>query len=127
MPRATITLESGATVEIEGTAEEVAELLSKFDSPRPSAETKRRRKKTSSRKPAAPRKTVSGGPQTLIRGLIDESFFSQKRTINEVQSELEQQGHIYPLNSLSTPLVRLVRARKLRRFKEKDQWVYVQP
>lgn len=125
MPRATITLESGATVEIEGTSDEVAELLARFDSPRPSARKKGRRKTVSKREPAASRKSA-GGPQTLIRGLIDEDFFSQKRTINEVQSELEQQGHIYPLHSLSTPLVRLVRARKLRRFKEKEQWVYVQ-
>lgn len=125
MPRATIKLGSGATVEIEGTADEVAELLTRFDSPPPAARTKSRRKKASSREPAASRKGT-GGPQTLIRGLIDEDFFTQKRTINEVKSELEQQGHIYPLHSLSTPLVRLVRARKLRRFKEKDQWVYVQ-
>ena len=125
MPRATIKLGSGATVEIEGTANEVAELLTRFDSPPSEPKAKGRRKKTSSREPAASRKGT-GGPQTLIRGLIDEGFFSQKRTINEVQSELEQQGHIYPLHSLSTPLVRLVRARKLRRFKEKEQWVYVQ-
>jgi hypothetical protein len=126
MPRATITLEGGARVDIEGTADEVAELLAKFDSPRRPSSNKGRRKKASSRQPAASRKTVSRGPQTLIRGLIDEDFFSQKRTINEVKSQLEKQGHIYPLNSLSTPLVRLVRARKLRRFKEKEQWEYVQ-
>lgn len=126
MPRATISLGSGATVEIEGTADEVAELLARFNSPAPSATTKGRRKKAPSRKPAASRKSA-GGPQTLILGLIDDDFFSQKRTINEVQSVLEQRGHIYPLHSLSTPLVRLVRARKLRRLKEKEQWVYVQP
>ncbi len=65
------------------------------------------------------------GPQTLIAELADDEYFKSKRTIVDVQKKLEEKGHLYAQDSLSTPLLRLTRRKKLRRIKEKKSWVYV--
>ena len=56
---------------------------------------------------------------------MSDNFFKAKRTIAEVQKKLEEKGHIYAVNSLSTPLLRLTRGKTLRRIKGKSGWVYV--
>jgi hypothetical protein len=130
MATAKLTLPNGTTVDIDGTAEEVALLLAKFSGngpPLATGKTKRKRKRTSagsSSKPKSARQNRAG-PQTLLATLASEDYFKSKRTINDVQKKLEEAGHIYAQSSLSTPLLRLTRSRKLRRIKEKDGWVYV--
>jgi hypothetical protein len=126
---AKLVLPNGTTVNIEGTADEVATLLARFSgdaSPgagarKPSRKTKATRSSAVDKKDRPKRK----GPQTLLEELANENFFKSKRTIGEVQKKLEEKGHIYALHSLSTPLLRLTRNKTLRRIKEKDSWVYV--
>ena len=70
-------------------------------------------------------KAARKGPQQLLRDLAEENWFKSKRTIGDVQKKLEEKGHIYAMQSLSTPLLRLTRSRALRRIKDKSGWAYV--
>lgn len=128
MAKANLVLVDGTKVAIEGTAEEVALLLHKFSSPgtaaSPEGEQEPRKVRTAGPKKTAER-TLRKGPQKLMADLIEDGWFKSKRTIGEVQKKLEEKGHIYAMESLSTPLLRLTRLRTLRRIKDKGGWVYV--
>jgi len=66
------------------------------------------------------------GPKADILRLKTEGFFrGQRRTIKEVQEALEAQGNIYPVTSLSGPLLSLVKDRELGRLKQDGTWRYV--
>ena len=127
MATAKLELPDGTKVNIEGTAEEVASLLDKLSGRSSSNASEQLHKKPQSRSPKARIKDrpLRKGPKILVEELEGENFFKTKRTIGEVQKKLEEKGHIYPLTHISTPLLRLTRARVLRRIKEKDGWVYV--
>ena len=72
--------------------------------------------------------TALGG---RISVLANEAFFSAPRSLSEIQSKLTEHGWHYPQSSLSTPLVRLVRQRQLRRLQlnegNKKVWKYSMP
>jgi len=63
--------------------------------------------------------------------LADEAFFVQPRSLGEIQDGLAEHGWHYPQTNLSTPLVRLVRQRRLRRLQlaegNKKVWKYSLP
>jgi hypothetical protein len=63
--------------------------------------------------------------------LADEAFFEQPRSLVEIQESLAAHGWHYPQSNLSTPLVRLVRQRRLRRLqlteRNKKVWKYSLP
>lgn len=122
MAKVNLTLPNGTEVLIEGSASDVAELVERLQGSGGKSVDGAKRKSRTVKSPT-PRK--GAGPMVLIQELIGAGFFDQRRTINHVQGELEQKGHIYPLTHLSTPLLRLVRSRALRRMKEEGQWVYV--
>lgn len=65
------------------------------------------------------------GVSYYIIELRNDGFFSERRTISDIQEKLEEEGHIYPINHLSTPRRRLVVKKELRRMKENGAWVYV--
>jgi len=127
MATANLTLPDGSKVAIEGTAEEVAMLISQLSSAEQPEPTKgRRRRKTSARLSGHKEARATIGPRQLIEELARDDYFkAQKRTIGDVQKKLEENGHIYALHSLSPVLLRLTRAKVLRRIKEKKVWVYV--
>jgi len=58
--------------------------------------------------------------------LKNEGFFSQPKFIGDIKKELEKRGYIYPLSSLTSPLLRAVRKKILGRVKIKGRWAYVQ-
>jgi len=66
-----------------------------------------------------------------IEALAQEGFLSEPRSLSEVQVKLAEHGWHYPQTNLSTPLVRLVRQRRLRRlpamFGGKRIWKYSLP
>lgn len=130
MAKAVLTLSNGTKVAIEGTAEDIAVLLDRFsgDAPTPSRKPRSRqqgRARESTKPKRAKDRIPRKGPQTLIAELAEENYFKSKRTIGDVQKKLEEKGHIYAITSLSTPLLRLTRAKTLRRLREKSGWVYV--
>lgn len=129
MAKATLVLPDGTKVDIDGTANEVAKLLATFSLDSTAHPKKQRSKRKRAPKPAGSttkKATARKGPQKLIGELAAENFFKgSKRTIGGIQKKLEEKGHIYAQESLSTPLLRLTRNGTLRRLKEKGAWVYV--
>lgn len=129
MAKAKLVLADGTKVDIEGTADEVVKLLATFSSGSPATPKKKLSKRRTSKTATGSgtrRATGRKGPQVLISELAAENYFkAKKRTIGDIQKKLEEGGHIYAQESLSTPLLRLTRNGTLRRLKEKSGWVYV--
>lgn len=127
MAKASLVLPDGTTVTIDGTAEEVGVLLSKFSEASeltPVPKTKRK-KAGSGTTTGMTSKKKKDGPTGLITELADEGYFKSKRTIGDIQKKLEERGHIYATTSISPCLTRLTKKRTLRRVKENKIWVYV--
>jgi hypothetical protein len=101
----------------------LASLLSGSSLPEPG-----KQRGASTKQPAA-RPTSSLADR--IGRLAEEGFFSEPRGLSEVQSKLAEHGWHYPQQNLSTPLVRLVRKRLLRRLQAaeggKKVWKYSLP
>lgn len=126
MAKANMILPDGTKVTIEGTAEEVASLLSKVSQGGPVVGSGKTPSGTRAvAKTSTTRKKTIKGPVGHISALRDEGFFKSRQTLPDIQRKLEEQGQIYAQSSLSPALVRLVRKRELRRIKEKKGWVYV--
>jgi len=130
--KAQILRADGTKITIDGTSEEVAQLVSRIsdaaatsnvESHLPSKNSKPRSKSKSSTTAGALAK--SKGPIDYIRDLITEGFFTNKRGLGDVQARLEEGAHIYAVTTLSPALFRLVRSKELRRLKEQGRWVYV--
>jgi len=117
MAKAQITTESGTKVTIEGDPEEVAILIKRFDKAASMASVPVRTSRSIGR----------AGPQDRILALLAAGFFKMPQGLGAIRSALEQQGHFYPVTTLSPVLLRLVRSRNLRRIKENNVWSYVQP
>src|SRR5688500_8100572 len=123
MAKANLVLPDGTTVDIEGTADEVAILLAKMAAPAPTkskttvARTVRHKSNAKST-PVGRKKKV--GPVGLMSELAAEDFFKTKRLIGDIQKKLEERGHIYAVNHLSPALLKLTQKKLLRRLKEKD-------
>ena len=66
-----------------------------------------------------------------IRLLAEEGFLAQPKSLSDIQGKLAEHGWHYPQTNLSTPLIRLVRQRKLRRLQftvgNKRVWKYALP
>ena len=122
MAKANISLKNGTTVAIEGTAEEVAELLAKFSQPMEPQPSRARHRKPAGRKSG---KAKKGGPTVLIGELVEQGYFKAKRSISDIQKKLEEGGHIYPVTSISPCLTRMTKRRQLRRIREDKVWRYV--
>jgi hypothetical protein len=118
MPKVRLTTKTGTKIVIEGTPGEVAELVAKIEGG--SAPVKARR-------PAPqPQGKSRPTPTTLLSDLIDGGFFKKPKELSAIKSGLEEQGHHYPVTSLSPAVLRLVRKRLLRRIKDGQRWQYVQ-
>lgn len=52
--------------------------------------------------------------------LRDEGFFREPRSLADIQEKLREKGWHYAQTNLSTPLLRLVRQRQLRRLQSSD-------
>jgi hypothetical protein len=118
MAKAHITTKSGTQVTIEGTPTEVAALVDQLggrlsSGSKVKATTSKRKSRT------------KAGPINLLSELIDGGFFKKPKELSAVKIALEEQGHFYPVTSLSPAVLRLVRKRELRRIKDKKRWLYV--
>ena len=112
MANAEIKLLDGTEIKIDGTPNEIYDFVEKY---------KKKQKKNDQ-----PIK-IKEGPTSRICQLIDDGFFMEKRTSSHVKEQLEQNGYIYPIESISTPLRRLKEQRKLRKIKEGKNNYYVNP
>jgi len=57
--------------------------------------------------------------------LIDENFFNSPKNLKKISERLEVNAIFYPKTSYPDALLRLIKNKKLRRLKDKNQWIYV--
>jgi hypothetical protein len=125
MARAQLITKLGTKVSIEGTVDEVADLLARFEGEhREPKSTGSSLSMLRSTKPSRSKKAVTS-PANLISEFTESGFFSTPKDLNAIKVALQEQGHFYPATSLSPTLLRLVRKRQLRRMKDNKRWVYV--
>jgi hypothetical protein len=117
MAKANLTTKDGTKIVIEGTAEEVASLVAQLQG------GATRSRKVASSKPRESRAKV--GPVSLVGQLVDGGFFKKPKELSSIKLALEEQGHLYPVTTLSPILLGMVRKRQIRRIKEKKRWLYV--
>jgi hypothetical protein len=118
MAKAQIITPEGVTIKVDGTAEEIAALLSKF---RSSVTIKGRALVPGKNRRKAVQKVQL---VDLVDSLIDGGFFKTPRDLAAVRAALAQMGHHYPMTTLSGAMLRKVRRRELRRLKQDKRWVY---
>ena len=120
MAKATLTTKEGLKITVEGTPEEVAVLVQKLECGGTSG-------KKASAAPARTKRatTAKPGPADLVAELIDGGFFKTPRELGAIRLALQEQGHYYPVTTLSPVLLRFVRSRRIRRIKDKKHWQYV--
>lgn len=118
MVKAQITTKSGSKIVFEGTPKEVALLVSQLEE----KVLPPKEKRSSSNKPKTKHRPT---PTNLIDDLIDGGFFNKPKELSAIKMALEEQGHFYPVTTLSPTVLRFVRKRDLRRIKENKRWLYV--
>ncbi len=122
MPKATITTKTGTKIIIDGTPSEVKEMISHMayieGSPRKGAKWESARKSKQS-------KQKSNTATDIILSLSESGYFNKKRSLLDIKVALEEQGMIYPVTTLSSVLIALVRRRLLGRVKDNKKWCYV--
>jgi hypothetical protein len=123
MAKARITTKSGSKVIIEGSPEEVASLLTILErtptggsAPKDTPRKKERRLQSNTKQT----------PTTLLAELADGGFFKKPKELSAIKTALQEQGHYYPVTSLSPAVLRAVRKRILRRIRDGKRWLYVQ-
>jgi len=118
MAKAHITTKSGASVTIEGTPKEVADVMAALESPTAALDTthKKRVPTTGDSKPTL---------INLIEDLVDGGFFKKPQGLSAIKIALEEHGFYYPVTTLSPTMLRLVQKRQLRRVKSGNRWAYV--
>jgi hypothetical protein len=129
MPKASVVLANGTKVTVEGTSEEVAQLVQQFSGHTPPAARPHGRsgRATSEKSPKANQRNRAKGPSDYVRDLVASNYFQTKRGLSDVQKKLEEGAHIYAVTHISPVLFRLVRSKELRRIKEGGTWKYVNP
>lgn len=118
MAKAHIT-KGGTKITVEGTPQEVAEVVARLEGEAASPSRHASRKKA-----AKSEKKQKDTPINLISSLIDGGFFRKPKDLAATKVALEEMGHFYPVTTLSPVLLRMVRRRQLRRIKEKKRWLY---
>lgn len=119
MPKAVINTKNGSVITIEGSQQELADLLAQLGGG--DADRGRMRPRAVPHTDAGSRPTPAG----LLHELIDDGYFKQPKELAAVRGTLQEKGHFYPATSLSPLMLRLVRKKELRRIKDKKHWAYV--
>ncbi len=121
MAKATIKSQTGATITVEGTPEEVSSVVSAYEKTsvvglaKEAIARAKATKKTEKRKESA---------SDLIVGLKEEGFFEKPKTLGDIGTALEERGFLYPVTSLSGVVLGLLKKRQLRRKKVEGKWAY---
>lgn len=117
MAKANIDTKSGTKITIEGTTEEISEILGVIQ--------KREEGRNMNRRSRTQTKNSGTKLSDLILELREEGFFDKQQGLVEVKKMLEEKGHIYPVTTLSGTLLSQVKKKILRRLPEGKRWVYV--
>jgi hypothetical protein len=120
MAKATLVTKDGLKITVEGTPDEVVSLVRKLE-----GDGGTLGKKAAARARTKRATMTKSGPADLIAELIDGGFFKTPQGLGAIRLALQEQGHYYPLTTLSPLLLRFVRNRRIRRIKDKKRWQYV--
>ncbi|MGC9603152.1 MAG: hypothetical protein ABSF47_01630 [Minisyncoccia bacterium] len=122
--KAKMTLPSGTQVVIEGTPSEVAAIVHQLGFRSEKISSSERVNVPTGRKTAKEKK-IRTSPTDLILSLADGGFFKSPKDLASIKEGLAEIGHIYPIQTLSSIVFKMVRRRYLRRVKEDGRWVYI--
>jgi hypothetical protein len=130
MAKANITTPDGTTINLEGTSDEIAALVTKFGlvskSATPAAAAAPLRAATpAATSKAKPARKGKVGPAALIAEMIESGGFQKPKLFSEIRAELAQGGYHYERTSINPALNRALRNRELRRIKKDGHWAYV--
>lgn len=78
-------------------------------------------------KPEKARRKPAPTCSELIRGLVDEGWFDQPRTLSEVVQEIAKRGYNYDSTAVAHSLLDLVRERALMREGVPRRYIYRKP
>ena len=115
MVKANVKTESGIIVNLDGTPQELIELIDTLE-----------KKELVKKKKILQKKNTKMSIGDLILELKEDGFFSKPKSLVEIKNGLAEKGQIYSINTLSTQVLRQVKRRNLGRIKEGDKWAYVQ-
>lgn len=121
MAKATIKSKTGSLITIEGTDQEVANVLRQFETVASVSDSKEVVRKEVSQK--GEHKKRSGAADSIVE-LEEIGFFDKPKTLVEVAHALEEKAHLYPITTLSGVMIGLVQKRLLGRKKVDGKWVY---
>jgi hypothetical protein len=122
MAKAKITLPDGISVTVDGTPDEIASVVARFQD-RP-GEVEAERSPSESKAGRGKRRSRRLQVTDLVANLIDGGFFKKPKDLAAVKGALEEMGHHYPVTTLSPTMLRQVRKRNLRRIKQDRRWMY---
>jgi hypothetical protein len=121
MAKATVKSGSGAVITIEGTSAEVAEMLATFERSATVGRAKGVVARQQASKKAAKKRSTAG---ELVMSLHEHGFFDEPKSLSQISDALEEQGHLYPVTTLSGVMLGLVKKKDLRRKKIDGRWAY---
>jgi hypothetical protein len=121
MAKATIKTETGAVITIDGTPEEISNILATYERTSVVGHAKKAIARAQSSKKAEKRKDSASD---LIISLKEEGFFEKPRSLGDIGKALEERGFLYPVTTLSGVVLGLLKKRELRRKKTEGKWVY---
>ena len=120
MAKAHIKTKSGMTISIEGTQEEVRDILGLVKE----HEEPLARKKAERTLKIKTTQTKYTATDAILRLKEEEGFFNKPRTLLDIKRTLEKRGLHYPITTLSGIMLNQVRKRNFKRLKDNKNWVY---
>ena len=121
MAKATIRTTTGAKITIDGTPEEVSNIIAVYERTSVVGHAKDAIARAKATKKSAKKKDTASD---LIIGLREDGFFDKPKTLGDIGAALEERGFLYPSTTLSGVVLGLLKRRELRRKKTEGKWVY---
>ncbi len=122
--KATLTLPNGTHIVVEGSPSEVAAIMHQLGLK--SGKISGNEETHPAIKVRSPKdRRIKTSPTDLILTLADGGFFKTPKDLASIKEGLAEIGHIYPIQTLSSVVFKMVRRRYLRRVKEEGRWVYI--
>lgn len=132
MAKAKITTDSGATVELEGSPEEIAKIMGLYNKTElvkqaVDSNVAEPEKISSANRKFSKMKTANPTMTDSIKELIVNGFFDKPRGLADIKNKLEEYGVFIAITSLSERALFLTKKRDLRRIKDSktSRWCYV--
>ena len=121
MAKATIKSKTGGVITVEGTQEEVSNILATVERATAVGHVKEVISKAKAVKKEHNKRMAASD---LVVELKEEGFFSKPKGLTDIATALEEKGHIYPVTTLSGVMLGLVQKRLFGRKKLEGRWVY---